>query len=127
MSNALCEKIGHFRCWHYSTRVSDHKVVVLQLDFDLHKVCYPFKFNSSWLAVEDFNSLITSQWDSLHSVVPAHYSPFQSLLFKLSKLHRVVSTWELDEKKKGEDTLCTIEDEIRTIDGDPEGGCFFPL
>ena len=116
MSKSLCDAFGRFRCWNYSSGVSDHKAIVLQLDFELGKVMYPFKFNATWLENVDFISLIKKQWVLLQGMVPPHFSAIKSLLFKLDKLGSLVRTWETDFKKKSEERLCSIEKEIASAE-----------
>ena len=82
----------------------------------MSKVCYPFKFNSSSLSVEDFNSFVSAQWALFDAVVPGHFSSFQSLIFKLSKLLGAIIIWEVAEKKKEEALLVSIEEQIRCMD-----------
>ena len=37
MAESMCDCMGHFHSWHYSTRASNHKLVILQLEFNSMK------------------------------------------------------------------------------------------
>ena len=64
--------------------------------------------------------MIRKQWVLLQFSVPPHFSVVKSLLYKLDKLRLVVRSWELDYKKKDEESLVLIEKEIAssTLDVD---------
>ena len=79
-------------------RVSDHKVVILQIDFDKSLVKYPFKFNSIWLEDQQICNLVKEQWISLSQV---HYtSAMFGLIDKLNNLKFEVQKWERLKKVK---------------------------
>ena len=64
MKDLLCEDLGRFKSWFLATAVLDHKVVVLELDFDNNFKGYPFKFNRIWF--EDvFCKLLMDKWKDL--------------------------------------------------------------
>ena len=85
MSDSLCDLLGKYRSWNLSTGSSDHKAIILQLDFDRGKFHYPFKFNPTWLLEDDFNALVSDQWEILSQEVPNHFSSLQALIYKLNK------------------------------------------
>ena len=45
MVEDLCEEFGRYKTWDYSTNISDHKDIMIELDFDRDLVYYPLKFN----------------------------------------------------------------------------------
>ena len=112
----MCVSLGRYRSWHYSSGCSDHRSIILQLDFNLSKALYPFKFNPTWLSVVDFNSLVTTEWAKLKLEVPPHLSPIYALIFKLSKLRQIVRNWEIKVKKMEDESLLCIEHEISRLE-----------
>lgn len=86
LDDNLCESLGNFKTCHHSNGVSDHWVVILQMDFDRAFIIYPFKFNPTWLSDEEFNVLIRKEWALLSYASPSHLSPMKALLQKLRKL-----------------------------------------
>lgn len=120
----FCDSIGRFRSWHYSTGASDHKVVILQLDFASAKTQYPFKFNPYWLVDGDFNAIVNTQWVLLQEKVPSHFSPLKALQFKLEKLRPLVRSWERVAKKRAVDSIVAIEEEIISLENDLGGDLF---
>lgn len=62
MADSFCNQLGRFCSWNYSFGFSDHKAIVLQLDFDQGFIFYPFKFNPTWLIEDDCNKLVVEQW-----------------------------------------------------------------
>ena len=58
MAETLCGLMGKYRSWNNSTGFSDHKSIILQLDFYHGLVPYSFKFNPTWLLEDEFNTLV---------------------------------------------------------------------
>ena len=109
MVEALCDILGKYRTWHYSTSVLDHTVVILQTDIDRDYVSYSFKFNPTWLEVEEFTSMVKTRWGILTTKVPSHLRPMRALLYTLNKLQPMVSSWEKEMKCKADYLLSKIE------------------
>ena len=65
MENDLCEDFGKFRTWAYSLGISNHKEIILQIDFDKNVVNYPFKFNPIWLEDQLFCEFFKDRWSVL--------------------------------------------------------------
>ena len=99
LAEDLCENFGKFRSWSHSLGISDHKVVLLQIEFDKSLVKYPFKFNPIWLEDHLLCDFVKEQWKNL-SQVPYSYVMF-SLIDKLNKLREEVHDWE---RLKNEET-----------------------
>ena len=96
------------RSWNYSSGFSDHKAIILPLDFDRGYVSYPFKFKLTWLLEEDFNSLVVEQCGILSLEVPPRLHLMQSLIYKLNKLRTLVVSWEKEMKLKDDNSLCKV-------------------
>ena len=94
MADGLCEDTGKFRSWSLATGFSNHRVVHLQLDFDVSFHYYPFKFNPSWLKDEDFNQLIREQWGLLVEQALVRLNPMECFLWIMNNLRLVVIDWE---------------------------------
>ena len=60
LAEDLCENFGKFRSWSHSLGILDHKVVLLQIEFDKSLVKYPFKFNPIWLRTKIYVLLLKS-------------------------------------------------------------------
>ena len=100
----------------YSTSFSDHKAVILQLDFVKSFCSYPFKFNPTWLKEDVFNELVLESWGRLYVEALFHLNPMQSLIFKLNKLHPLVIYWKKDMKKENDKSLCEVEGSIQALE-----------
>ena len=99
MAENICEKLGRYRSWSHATGVSNHKVVVLQLDFDRDFCHYQFNFNHTWLLDEDFNDLVVKKWARFTVESPVHLNLMQRLVYKLDKLKLEVLCWVKEKKK----------------------------
>ena len=91
------------------------------------KTRYPFKFNSTWIKVEDCNALIKFQWALLHSEVLAHLSPLKAVLFKQEKLRPVIRSWEMEAKQKNDELPSSIKKEIHLGENESVLDLFCPL
>lgn len=86
MSEALCEKVGKYRSWHQSTGISDHRAIILQVEFERVPVVYPFNFNPKWLTEEHFCTLVKNMWQQITVENQPSMSPIKALLHKLEIL-----------------------------------------
>ena len=99
LAEDLCEYFGKYRTWSHSLGFSDHKAVLLQIDFDKSLTKYPFKFNPIWLEDQQFCDFVRVQWLNFSQV---HYSSvmygFNDKLKKLnlkSKIERNFKKWKM--------------------------------
>jgi hypothetical protein len=54
-----------YRTWVCNLKVSDHLPVILHLELENEKCCYPFKFNSIWLEDPDLVNFVRTNWEGL--------------------------------------------------------------
>ena len=73
--------------------MSDHCVIILQVDFDRTPKVYPFKLNPTWLAKDSFDDFVRSLWGLISGDIPTHLNPLKSFLYKLNKLQSKVLRW----------------------------------
>ena len=87
--------------------ISDHKVVLLQIDFDGSLAKYLFKFNPIWLEDQIFCDFFREQWKNFSQV---HYSSVMfGLIDKLNKLRYEVQVLENLEKSEAVKELEEID------------------
>ena len=65
MAEDICEDFGKFRTWAYSLGISNHKEIILQIDFNKNVVNYPFKFNQICLEDQLFCEFVKERWSVL--------------------------------------------------------------
>ena len=66
--------------------------------------------------MEDFSSMVKTQWGMLTSETPAHLGPMRSLIYRLNKLHPLVLSWEKEMKYKENHLLCWMEIDILVLE-----------
>ena len=93
----LCDDFGKYRSWSYSMGISNHKAIILLIDFDKKIVKFPFKFNSIWLEETYFCEFVKKQWINMSKV--SYSSVMFGLISKLSKHKVQVQKWEKIKKK----------------------------
>ena len=74
-------------------------------------VPYPFRFNHTWLRVDDFDYFIRYTWN-LNCCSISESNPIYSLLMKLKVLRSTVITWEKKKKFEHKCALVDIEEQI---------------
>ena len=82
----------------------------MELEFNEDKVCYPFKFNKTWLLDYDFCSLVEKWWSPHQPRFSS--SPIVSLVKKLNLLKFEVAKWDHDTKTTNRLELVSIESEL---------------
>jgi hypothetical protein len=85
-----------YRSWVSNIKISDHMPVILHLEQDKEKFCYPFKFNFVWLEEPEFDNLVRSNWNGLLGTETLN--PMDSLVKKLKLLKTLVISWERKKK-----------------------------
>jgi len=87
--------------------------VILHLEQEIGKVCYPFKFNSIWLEEPEFVNLVREKWDGL--LGNEILNPMDSLVKKIKILKSMVINWERKKKLEEKDELVKIESDLDTL------------
>jgi hypothetical protein len=118
----LLSIVNRFRTWIVSTNIFDHFRVVLQFEVANDKIKYPFKFNSIWLANQEFGELVRNHRDSLRR--ETNKSPMCLLVSKLKCLKSAVINWEKIWKKTLKKYLCQIEQTLESMFSQNVSGIF---
>lgn len=113
MFESLCDSIGRYRSWTYFVGISDHKAVILQLDFNVSFNHYPFKFNPIWLGDSNFCDLVRKEW--LKASLLVQHSPLSILSKKMALVKEVVITCKFVKNKENRESLALIDLEIQRI------------
>ena len=113
MLECLCDDFGRYISWAYATGSSDHKAILLELDFDKDLVHYPFKFNHVWIADKYFCTFVQDSWD--HLFVDVGLTPRCHLVKKLNYLKMEIRKWEKHRKAEYVKDLVKIEEEFERL------------
>lgn len=98
---------------------SDHFPIFLELKGASRKPGSPFKFNSSWLKDQTYNSLIRETWRQHFR--SQGYSLAQSFMENLKRLKLTTISWAREKKLRDEYVLKNIEielEELECLEGD---------
>ena len=96
-----------YRAWVRPSEISYHFPIILEWKGGREKVPCPFRFNHTWLLVDDFDEFIRYTWDSIFKP-----NPIYTLLMKLKVLRSTVITWEKNKKFELKCALVEIEEQI---------------
>jgi hypothetical protein len=102
-----------YRTWVCNSNISDHMPVILHLEQEIGKVCYPFKFNSVWLEEPEFVNLVRENWNGL--LGNEILNPMDALVKKLKLLKSLVINWERKKKLEAKEELVKIEMDLDTM------------
>ena len=92
----ICDDFGKYRNWSNSLGFCDHKVVLLQIDFDKSLVKYPFKFNLIWIEDQQLFNFFRYKLVNFSQV---HYPlVMYGLIDEMNKLKFEVQVWERVKK-----------------------------
>ena len=80
---------------------------------DGEHIHYPFKFNATWLAMDNFDQFVRLTWQTMEVV--EDLSPKRLLVLKLRLLKVAVKNWERIQKNQDMEELVTIESDIANI------------
>ena len=113
LSDQLVSSLPRFRVWAHRCGISDHFLVLLDW-LDQQSTCaYPFKFNQSWLANEEFTKMISAEWPLTHS--DNSMDTMFEFSYKLSVLKDKVKSWTKAEARKMQDKSVFLEEEINSL------------
>jgi hypothetical protein len=88
---SLATMDGRICSWVEHPFVSDHALVLLQIETSLVHKAHPFKLNSTWLQEESFSAIVKELWtDPLFHVESA---PQLHLVWKLKLLKKRIKHW----------------------------------
>eukprot|EP00253_Pinus_taeda_P015079 PITA_15079 len=121
INDRMASIVPSFRQWVGEGGNSDHFPILLELTKISPKPVAPFKFNASWLKEESYNQLFRKTWRHAGRDLLEN----KGALFKenLKRLKKATIEWASDRKKKQNEDLNKIDDELRTLE-DPEGNAY---
>jgi hypothetical protein len=91
--------------------VSDHVPVIAQFDFQHFPVAYPFKLNPSWMAEEEFTTIVKEVWLDTGFLVESDFQ--HRFVWKLKVLKSRIKTWARLRRRAKLHRLETLEEELR--------------
>jgi hypothetical protein len=98
VSESLLQEVGCYRSWVELPFISDHAVVITQLDFNEVRIAYPFKLNSMWLVETDFTGILNEVW---HDGTFLEEPDIQRIIvWKLKTLKSRVKVWARKKRKE---------------------------
>ena len=115
MAENLCDALGNCRTWSHALGISDHKEIILQLDFDKRRSIYSFKFNPIWLEDNSLCDMVKEKWSSWSDRIFS--SKLDGVIIKLSLLKNEVSVWEKAKKREERRRLEEIDTEMQMLMG----------
>ena len=102
-----------YRTWVCNLKIYDHMLMILHLEQEIGKVCYPFKFNSVWLEEPEFVNLVRERWNGMLGNETLNL--MDALVKKLKLLKSLVINWEGKKKLAAKEELAKIEMELDTL------------
>ena len=113
LSSSLIDLLPQHRVWAFPSAISDHYPVILEWREISSPCVFPFKFNHSWLAFDDFVNMIKKEWPLL-TLDPTD-SVMDSFSLKLRLLKPKIKEWTHHKSLELKDKSIIIEREIHNI------------
>jgi hypothetical protein len=107
ISDSLVDSRLCFISWVVNVKISDHMLVVFQMELLQKRQKYPFKFNPVWLNDPEFVTFVRSSWNKLEE--SRFSSLMENLVSKLISLKSLVIKWGKNKKLKSKEELVQIE------------------
>jgi hypothetical protein len=109
----LLAGIGLYRTWVEYPYISDHALIVLQLELPPLYKSFPFKLNPYWLQFQDFDLLVQDMWTK-----PQYYDELdcqKRLLWKLKDLKERNKQWKKKRLDQSNTHLKELEYDITVL------------
>jgi hypothetical protein len=87
----ILSKVGLYRSWVEFPFVSDHALVIFQMELPPTYKLFLFKFNAEWLINKEFVDLVHKTW--LDPIFHIEYGKEKWLLWKLQVLKKQTKSW----------------------------------
>jgi hypothetical protein len=110
LSEDLVDTVGIYRAWVEYPFISDHALILLQLDLPPLYKAYPFKFNPLWTKENEFILMVQKLWKDPKYLKETGKQ--KHLVWKLKDLKVITKVWQKDRKKSKNARLCSLENEI---------------
>jgi hypothetical protein len=101
-------------------RCLDHTPIFLELGCPDGKPSMPFKYNSSWVDLEEFQNLITGNWLPYQDTI--NESTYSQFVASMHKLKKKVASWARERKKVKTLALRTVEEDLENLYAKMQGG-----
>jgi hypothetical protein len=109
----LLRNLGRYRSWVAYPYISDHALVILQLDGNNQTKAYPFKLNSMWLREDAFSQIVHRVWkDPMFLQEPGLQ---RRLVWKLKCLKNHVKSWASQCRSQSSRRLEKLEEELQKL------------
>ena len=112
LSSSLIDHLPQHRVWAYPAAISDHYPVILEWRESTTHCVFPFKFNHSWLAFDDFINMIKNEWSLLSKDSTVS---MDTLSLKLRLLKAKIKAWTFHKSLEIKDKSIVIEKEIHIL------------
>jgi hypothetical protein len=110
LSEDFLDTIDIYKAWVEYPFISDHALVLLQLDLPPLFKAYPFKFNPQWNKDQGFLMLVQNLWNDPKYL--GEVGKQKRLVWKLNDLKASSKLWQKDRKLKSNSHLRCLENEI---------------
>jgi hypothetical protein len=108
---SLLNDEGRYRSWVELPYVSDHAPMIAQFDLLQFLVAYPFKLNPSWMAEEEFSTIVKEVWKDTGFLVESDIQ--HRFVWKLKVLKARIKSWARHRRREKLLKLETLEEELR--------------
>ena len=112
LSSSLIDHLPQHRVWAYPSAISDHYPIILEWRESSSPCVFPFKFNHSSLAFDDFTLMIRKEWSLLSKDSSVS---MDSLSLKLRLLKSKIKVWTHHKSMEMKDKSIRIEKEIHNL------------
>jgi len=110
LSEDLLESVGCYRSWVAYPFISDHALVLLQLENTPFFIAYPFKFNSLWLKEVEFAQIVHDVWLDQNFLQEAGVQ--RRLVWRLISLKNQTKHWAKQQRLRKLSKLEKLEEDI---------------
>jgi hypothetical protein len=94
LSEDIVDIVGIYRAWVEYPFISDHALILLQLDLPPLYKAYPFKFNPMWTKENDFIMMVKKMWNEPKYLKETGKQ--KRLVWKLKDLKFITKSWQKD-------------------------------
>eukprot|EP00253_Pinus_taeda_P032275 PITA_32275 len=111
----LVERLDIIRQWVGSGGISNHFPIYLEIMNSNYKPNSPFKFNSAWLVEEELHKIVMEF--EIHCGHDNNFTSTEVIANNLARIKYRTIIWAKEKKKRDEDTILKIDDDILEMEG----------